>query len=415
MVLQGVSPMLLGTLSDRVGRRPIFLLCLALLTISCVGMALVPTDAYWLLVFLRCFQAAGSASTIALGSGTITDIAEPSERGGFLGAFSLGPLVGPSLGPIIGGLLTNSLGWRSIFWFLTIACGTYFVFFFIIFPETLRVLVGNGSIPPPSWDRPLIPLLTKYNPTPTSSRPPPKKFINPLLQFTHPSVVLLLFFNGTLYACFYGVTATLSTLFAQAYPFLNDSEIGLCFLAVGVGAAMGSFSNGKMLDADFKRIQRNLDKSTPASEKGRVDLHDGKLDAGFPIEYARLRLVPVFVALFVTSMIGYGWALQRRVHMACPLVLQFLVGWSTTCVMNTTQTLLMDLFHTQGSSITAANNLVRCSMGAVLVSIIDFILTALRPGWTYTLLGLICVAVLPLNWAVIRYGPRWRARRKQET
>jgi hypothetical protein len=174
-----------------------------------------------------------------------------------------------------------------------------------IFPETLRVLVGNGSIPPPSWDRPLLPLLTKYNTTSTSPRPPPKKFINPLLQFTHPSVVLLLILNGTLYACFYGVTATLSTLFAQAYPFLNESEIGLCFLAVGVGAAMGSFSNGKMLDADFKRIQRNLDEATPASEKGRaVVLREGKLDADFPIEYARLRLVPVFVALFVTCMIG---------------------------------------------------------------------------------------------------------------
>lgn len=61
------APLLWGTLSDRLGRRPLFLVCLGLLTISCVGMALVPTDAYWLLVLLRCFQAAGSASTIALG------------------------------------------------------------------------------------------------------------------------------------------------------------------------------------------------------------------------------------------------------------------------------------------------------------------------------------------------------------
>ena len=56
-----------GTLADRMGRRPLFLACLALLSISCVGLALVPTNAYWLLVLLRCFQAAGSASTIALG------------------------------------------------------------------------------------------------------------------------------------------------------------------------------------------------------------------------------------------------------------------------------------------------------------------------------------------------------------
>ena len=59
--------MLWGTLSDRLGRRPLFLVCLGLLTISCVGIALIPTDAYWLLVLLRCLQAAGSASTTALG------------------------------------------------------------------------------------------------------------------------------------------------------------------------------------------------------------------------------------------------------------------------------------------------------------------------------------------------------------
>jgi MFS family permease len=59
--------MVWGTLSDRRGRRPLFLLCLLILAVSCVGLALVPTDAYWLLMLLRCIQAAGSASTVALG------------------------------------------------------------------------------------------------------------------------------------------------------------------------------------------------------------------------------------------------------------------------------------------------------------------------------------------------------------
>lgn len=56
-----------GTIADRVGRRPIFLACMTVLALSCVGLALVPTSDYWLLMVLRCVQAAGSASTIALG------------------------------------------------------------------------------------------------------------------------------------------------------------------------------------------------------------------------------------------------------------------------------------------------------------------------------------------------------------
>jgi MFS family permease len=66
--LGDAAPMLWGTLSDRWGRRPIMFACLATLSLSCVGLALVPTSAYWLLMLLRCLQAAGSASTVALGT-----------------------------------------------------------------------------------------------------------------------------------------------------------------------------------------------------------------------------------------------------------------------------------------------------------------------------------------------------------
>lgn len=59
--------MIWGTLSDRAGRRLAFIGCLVLLALACVGVALTPTSAYWLLMVLRCIQAAGSASTIAIG------------------------------------------------------------------------------------------------------------------------------------------------------------------------------------------------------------------------------------------------------------------------------------------------------------------------------------------------------------
>jgi MFS family permease len=77
-----------------------------------MGIALVPPNAFWLLLLLRGVQAAGSASTIALGeysyfvnlhesslrclgAGVIGDISVPSERSGFYGIYSLGPMVSP--------------------------------------------------------------------------------------------------------------------------------------------------------------------------------------------------------------------------------------------------------------------------------------------------------------------------------
>ena len=102
--------MVWGTISDYFGRRPITAACLLVLSLSCIGLALVPTSAYWLLMVLRCLQAAGSASTLAIGNislflmlslfsklsegaGVVGDISSRAERGGLFGLFMLGSLV----------------------------------------------------------------------------------------------------------------------------------------------------------------------------------------------------------------------------------------------------------------------------------------------------------------------------------
>jgi MFS family permease len=91
--MQGIAPMAWGPFSDRQGRRLSFCLCMLILALTCIGLALTPTNAYWLLMLLRCLQAAGSASTIAIGAGVIGDISTAKERGGFFGLFILGPMV----------------------------------------------------------------------------------------------------------------------------------------------------------------------------------------------------------------------------------------------------------------------------------------------------------------------------------
>jgi MFS family permease len=42
------------------------------------------------------------------------------------------------MGPIFGGILTSVWGWRSIFWFLAIICGTTLVSFVLFFQDTFR-------------------------------------------------------------------------------------------------------------------------------------------------------------------------------------------------------------------------------------------------------------------------------------
>ncbi|KAN0111587.1 MFS general substrate transporter [Russula decolorans] len=396
MVMQGLSPMFWGTLSDRCGRRPIMFACLATLSLSCVGLALVPTSAYWLLMLLRCLQATGSASTTALGAGIIGDIATPAERGGLFGLFGLGGLVGPCIGPVLGGVLAQGLGWRSIFWFLCICSAVCGLGLFLFLPETLRVIVGDGSISAGWIYTQPISLIGRHRSAGISSeRPARKPFKNPLLMFAYPEIFVLLIFNGTIYAVMYSITASLAVIFEKVYPYLNQTEIGLCFIPMGLGM----------------KIRDDLIRQTRTDSEEHVDPEVIEKDTSFPIEKARLQILPWVVFVYATCVIGYGWALQSRVTIAVPLILQFIIGVSAITILNATQTLLIDMMPNQGSSVTACNNIVRCLLGAGMVSIVKPILDALDDGWSYVVFGSLCVLVSPLLYVEIRWGPFWRQRR----
>ena len=396
LVFQGISPMLWGPLSDRYGRRLVYLCCLSILVASSIGMALCPTDSFWLLLFLRCFQSGGSASTIALGAGVIGDISTSRERGGYFGMFNLGPMLAPCIAPAMGGALSQGLGWRSIFWCIVIMVAVCLLCILLFLPETLRSIAGNGSIPVPRRLRAIVPIVgrkTTMQAFDPQARPKPKHSVNPFVLFTYPDVIVLLSFTGTVYAVNYTITATISSAFARIYPELSETVLGLCYLPVGAGMILGSTMTGKLLDWEYARI---------------------KIKAGdkFTIEYARLRTMPFHLALLVICVVAWGWTIQAEAHIAVPLILGVVLGWTSMAILNATMTLNIDILQPRSSGATACTNLVRCSLGAILISIIDRMTSAWGDGWTYTFWGGICALLLPLMLLEIKMGPKWRMKRE---
>lgn len=55
--------------------------------------------------------------------GSVPDMVPPARRGFYVGLVTVGSLVAPLLGPVIGGFMTDALGWRWVFWFITIFAG----------------------------------------------------------------------------------------------------------------------------------------------------------------------------------------------------------------------------------------------------------------------------------------------------
>lgn len=84
MVVQGIAPSLFAAFSDTCGRRLTFTISLSIYTAA--NLALAFTSNYPMLMVLRSLQTAGSAATISISAGVVSDIANPQERGGFMGA-----------------------------------------------------------------------------------------------------------------------------------------------------------------------------------------------------------------------------------------------------------------------------------------------------------------------------------------
>ena len=191
-------------------------------------------------------------------------------------------------------------------------------------PETLRAVVGNGSIPAGWIHTQPISLIGKHHSTEAfSKRAAQKPFENPVLVFAYPEIFVILIFNGMLYAVMYGITASLSVIFEKVYPYLNQSEIGLCFIPMGLGMLIGSFLSGRAMDSYYRKIRDNPIRQSLTDSEKHIDSRAIENDPTFPIEKARLQILPWVVFVYTTCVIGYGWALQSRVTIAFPLILQF--------------------------------------------------------------------------------------------
>lgn len=107
--------LLSGSTADRFGRRRVFQIGLVVFSIGSLLCSVAPSIGF--LVFARVIQGLGGSMLNPVAMSIITNtFTVPKERARAVGVW--GAIVGVSmaLGPIVGGALTESVGWRSVFW-----------------------------------------------------------------------------------------------------------------------------------------------------------------------------------------------------------------------------------------------------------------------------------------------------------
>ena len=125
MLVSAISVPIVGKLSDLYGRRPFYLGGLAIFMLGSIlaGSAL----SFWWLVAARAIQGLGMGIIMPLSQTIIGDIIPPRQRGKYQGYMGVVFGLTSVAGPLVGGVITDSLGWRWLF-YITIPIGLVALF-----------------------------------------------------------------------------------------------------------------------------------------------------------------------------------------------------------------------------------------------------------------------------------------------
>ena len=110
-----VFQILVGPLSDRIGRRTVSLWALIIFIVVSISCVYAPNT--FVFMFLRALQAI-AACTFVVARAIVRDTTETQESGSKIAYISMGTAICPMFGPALGGLMDGWFGWEANFWFI---------------------------------------------------------------------------------------------------------------------------------------------------------------------------------------------------------------------------------------------------------------------------------------------------------
>jgi len=213
---QAVFQLIYGPLSDKLGRRKVYLPAMVAFVFSNI-MCYLAWDPSSLVIF-RIFQGGAVASGFTIGAAVISDVFPKDKRGSAMGTFMAVPLIAPPVASFIGGLLGEIFIWRTIFLFLGVMGTLIAVIFFLYFPETR--------------DSKKTEIVSLYS---------SMKFLTKGNYLTVTLLGMVLFGTMYTYLVFFG------DILADKYQF-NTFWVGIAFTLYGLTNSVAAFTGGRLAD-----------------------------------------------------------------------------------------------------------------------------------------------------------------------
>ncbi|KJZ71242.1 hypothetical protein HIM_09385 [Hirsutella minnesotensis 3608] len=375
-----VGPVVVAPLSESWGRRPIFLGSFAVHTVFTLACALAPNWPAFL--FFRFMLGCGAAAPQTVSGGLFCDIyPDLGPRGLAMTMLGLTSNVGPLVGPIISGFTSASpTAWQWQFWCSLILTGLNWPML-LLMPETFapvlqaRAASDNGDLSEKRrhvWDYAM--LLAR----------PIRILSEPLVFFTD----LFILYQYVIFFLYFGAYPI---IFRRVYS-MSDGMASLMFIPVGIGALVAIVIF--VAWDKFHRLSVQQQKPWALRE-----------------EYRRLPLACLGGPLFAISEFWLGWAARSDIHWAVPALSGIALGAGIDLTFLALNNYLTDAYGIYSASALASSVLTRNVVAAVLLPLATHPLYEnLGTSWACTLLGFLCVALTPIPFAFIRWGPAMRKR-----
>ncbi|OAP59407.1 hypothetical protein AYL99_06705 [Fonsecaea erecta] len=401
IALNGIAPWLWIPLSNKYGRRPVYLATTFLGFISALGCAY--TQTYGQLIAARVFNGFFPVA-FALGAATITDLFFYHQRGRAMGFFTVTMVNGSHLAPIVGGLLGEYCGWRWIFKFVAIVDAIMLTTAFFCLPETLFLRKGSVDVSKPDWlklpaeRRPRFTKEVYFSRLRLRSDFPerrlrPNQFVLPALKMAkYPSVI----FPALYYATMYGFASilpavTVATIFTEFFHW-NTLTIGLTYGAsLTIGGVLGECVSGWVVDRIVTRERKRLG-------------HD-------PEPEVRLRAIWMGEIIVPAGLLIYGFCLQYRTVWIAPILGMGVACFGLQIITTTTYTYAIDCYRTESSEVAQLFNFIRQEIGFTFAFYVVHLGNKIGYQWTFLMFALIggILAFMPMLFVIFK-GEQWRKR-----
>lgn len=388
VVMLGIGPLILAPLSETFGRRKLYLICFTLFTLLQIPSALAPNIET--LIAMRTLAGFFGSVGIANGGGTISDMCEPGERAGLFGWYLLGPLLGPTIGPLLGGVIVQRLGWRWIFWFLTIVCAANTLAGWFFLRETYApvILMQRKKEKEAEEHAP-----GKYTFNGEDLRPLWQKmarsFARPLRILVQPIVLTMSTYQAIIFATTYSIYTNMQQIYQGEYGF-NTEQVGLLYLAPGLGFLTAVWFLVPRIDDVWKSLARK---------------HNNK---GKP-EY-RLPLANIGSILIPTALFWFAWTVEYHVAWPVSILATYFYGVGQIMILNTTTNYYIDSFEKYSASAIAAGAVFRSMIGGVIPLFAPAMFQQLGYGWGVSVFGFMALGIAPAPMVFYYFGASVRER-----